>query len=822
MPQLTNTYTGKPEKVRFTDLDSVIKAGTHKYGDNDLVKVKSPNGPDVFEVKGKNLQSVLNDGYSIETPLETAQREYLEDNSGIKGATKVAIGQAVNQLALGIPEIIYDHVADPWEVKKVEALKDQHQIANIAGGITGFAGSLALGGPLFKGAATAGELAERGLASKLAEYGVERGSKSIAKALTAKLVPAVAKLGTEGIVIAAPQALTEASLGDYEAAGESIAAGGLVGGIFGAVSGIGGDIIKTARKLVPYKSAEDFADVMAAKTLGFTKGQIKKQAKWAAKGEAYEDVKEIANITRNATFENPETGIVQKVWGKLETPEDLAGNIAVWNKQSGEKLGELRDFAEKSGYKTIYPRGIKEDIENALSKNYNLNSKAFLNSPAGQAYQTIALTLDEAGLSGISLREAAALKGNIKQFAKNADSTIKGIGKLAYGKLANAENEGMAKVLSNSIRDGKLSEASPIYDDFLKAKNNYWASESALRAIDDRVSSIRGNKMFGLTDNIFMGSVATVSALLSGGISAVPTLMSVAGGLALKKVAEKYGPSVGVTLGKDAIAKTNDAIGLISNKLNKIPEYLGGKMDKATKVYTNVGLPEKWVKGKATKATMSLGAMARMLPEEHQGKSKEEQLKIISDRLSQVTTNPVANSHVNDIATYMTNAGMPNVSNAFLEKVNAAASYLQGQLPKPLTPVNPLTPHNWKPSPAEISGFERKVQAVHDPLSILDDFKHNTLTKDKVDAVKTVYPKLYTAITNKVVDYVAGGNAKALDYGKRLKLGMLLGIPLDNSVQISQQLQMNWLKASSYQNMNAKDVTFSRAKNTMSEMQRLV
>ena len=174
------------------------------------------------------------------------------------------------------------------------------------------------------------------------------------------------------------------------------------------------------------------------------------------------------------------------------------------------------------------------------------------------------------------------------------------------------------------------------------------------------------------------------------------------------------------------------------------------------------------------------------------------------------------------MAGYMANSGMPNTSAAFQAKIAQAINYLQSQAPRPISPANPLTPHNWKPSPAEISGFERKVQAVHDPLSILDDFKHNTLTKDKVDAVKTVYPKLYTAITNKVVDYVAGGNAKALDYGKRLKLGMLLGIPLDNSVQISQQLQMNWLKASSYQNMNAKDVTFSRAKNTMSEMQRLV
>ena len=115
----------KKESLKFYDIDNAIRSGNYKYPDSATINVKDPNGTDIYQAKGSQLQDLLNNGYRTENPLETAKREYLEDNSGLKGTAKVAIGQFANQLAFGVPEMIYDKVADPWDVDKINCLKEQ-------------------------------------------------------------------------------------------------------------------------------------------------------------------------------------------------------------------------------------------------------------------------------------------------------------------------------------------------------------------------------------------------------------------------------------------------------------------------------------------------------------------------------------------------------------------------------------------------------------------------------------------------------------------------------------------------------------------------
>ena len=809
MPNLINTQTGKQESLKFYDIDNAIRSGNYKYPDSATINVKDPNGTDIYQAKGSQLQDLLNNGYRTENPLETAKREYLEDNSGLKGTAKVAIGQFANQLAFGVPEMIYDKVADPWDVDKINCLKEQHNIANIAGGVTGFVGSIAVGGPLFKMSSAAGELAERSLAAGLKSYGVERGSASMAKSFLAKLAPAVANAGAQGIVLSAPQALTEATW-DPEAAAESLMAGGATGLIFGSAVGVGGELINGIKNnLNPFKgksvltAIDDVTDSLTAKSFGVGKAEIMKQARHSAPGEAFEDVKEMARIGKGATFIDPDTNEVKNVYNASDNAIKRLANVTDWHSQVGKKIGEVRDLSENLGYNTFYPRAIKQELIDHYGES-EVTKQSWLDAPVGQAYKKIANYLDDAGLSAVPVSEAPNIKDFISQFA--GVQGLKGIGDLALGITAGQENVALKNVLEKAVRDGKLDQNSKIYNDFLKAKSEYGASDYLLRSMTKKVAAIEGNKYVGLTDTITGGATSVAAAILSGG-AAIPSIVAGAGSIALKHLAERYGPAFAATFGREAAITTNGAMKTIADKLSSIPEYLSSKGASAT--------------------SASLSALARLSPNSA-GQTKEAQVKAIVDRLNQVASNPITNNHVNDMAGYMANSGMPNTSAAFQAKIAQAINYLQSQAPRPISPANPLTPHKWSPSPAEISSFERKVQVVHDPLSVLDDFKNNTLTKDHVDAIKTVYPKLYTSMVNKIVDHAMSGNAKALSYSKRIKLGMLLGTPIDSSVQMTPFLQANWQKPQSFENMNnpdnvgGKNINFSRAQSTMSEMQRLV
>lgn len=239
---------------QMTEIENKILNGEYSFKQNQDVNVIDPSGKP-GKVYGSEIREALASGYRLETPKETAIRGYLDENDNLAGSAKVALKQFGNQLAMGIPEVVEEHVKDPFEVEKDRALKDQHEVANILGGVAGFGSSIMLGGPVFKGAALAGEAAERIIAKQLADAGIKQGSKSLAKDLIAKSAGAAAKMGVEGVVLEAPKAVTEASLGDTRAAAESVIIAGGLGLGLGVLSGPAGMAFKKLHKIANEKLA---------------------------------------------------------------------------------------------------------------------------------------------------------------------------------------------------------------------------------------------------------------------------------------------------------------------------------------------------------------------------------------------------------------------------------------------------------------------------------------------------------------------------------------------------------------------------------------
>lgn len=106
-------------------------------------------------------------------------------------------------------------------------------------------------------------------------------------------------------------------------------------------------------------------------------------------------------------------------------------------------------------------------------------------------------------------------------------------------------------------------------------------------------------------------------------------------------------------------------------------------------------------------------------------------------------------------------------------------------------PVPPRTSNNpnlgalagdAKPDPVSLYEFSRRVAAIDDPLSVLDDLKAGTISVASVEAVREVYPRLYAEMQARVLDAL-GASKELLPYEERVRVGILFDLPTDQTLR---------------------------------------
>ena len=187
----------------------------------------------LMTVPDTEVDKALGLGWRNATKDDFVVDDYVKENRNLKGSVKVGLNQLVNQLLFNVPETIQDYSDTDLEKAKRQALKKDHDIINIGGGVVGTGLSMLYGGPL-AGAATGavGKLVANRLGNAAIDAGVNIGERTLTKTGMG-LATSIAKAGTEGVLMAAPQAATEAYFKDYDQAAESLLAGGLIGGAIG-------------------------------------------------------------------------------------------------------------------------------------------------------------------------------------------------------------------------------------------------------------------------------------------------------------------------------------------------------------------------------------------------------------------------------------------------------------------------------------------------------------------------------------------------------------------------------------------------------------
>jgi hypothetical protein len=207
----------------------------------------------------------------------------------------------------------------------------------------------------------------------------------------------------------------------------------------------------------------------------------------------------------------------------------------------------------------------------------------------------------------------------------------------------------------------------------------------------------------------------------------------------------------------------------VAKKLDELPERLDGMMK--GKRFSDVA------------KTTSVGAIQRLIENAENGMSRVAAFEKLREDLSEIEANPaLPMDRSAKLTEGLTNGGAPETASQLTMKNALVAKYLSDHIPKPIRINTPFKQVKWTPGDQELSRFERRVHAIQNPLSVIDDLVDGSLTPETIDAVKVVYPKLFENIQGRVMKYFMD-NPQTVSYNNRIKLSLLLDMPLDDALK---------------------------------------
>lgn len=122
----------------------------------------------------------------------------------------------------------------------------------------------------------------------------------------------------------------------------------------------------------------------------------------------------------------------------------------------------------------------------------------------------------------------------------------------------------------------------------------------------------------------------------------------------------------------------------------------------------------------------------------------------------------------------------PDLITAAENHLLAMFKHLNDTAPKG-PPPNPFSMKQWTPSPAEAMQWERRLAVAHDPRVAFNALATQSLTPEAADTLRAVYPKLFAAAQQRLIQRVADIK-NPVAYRQRLQNSLLFDVPLDASL----------------------------------------
>lgn len=734
---------------------------------NERVNIIGRDGS-VSSVPLENLEAAKKLGYRTELPEETAIREYVKDNDNLKGSLQVAATQFANQFTLGVSDTIDEHYQTDYQRAQKEALARAHSTANILGGVAGVGANLALTGGLGeigKGAQVAkgaGEIAleqagkkaiaqgvTQGVAGKLiADGAVKAAAEAAAPQLADRIVTSATKLGMEGAYYSAPKAITEAALGDYDRAAETLMVGVGAGAILGATGPLAKEFLGISKKV-------------GGGLIGDLPSKLRKGA-----AELVPEVemlgRETADRLTNATKEMAGEGVFsfkggaptsKTILGRLERINDLAGRerdgLFV---QLDKAIAEHPDLAADA----FNPKSFVEKLTDFANKSGH--------EELIQEAQGIAKALEKTEAGGLKFSEVSTMKKLMPGKHTGWDANISDAANLMRNKAndlfqgeINAAAERVANRLGDNALAGKLADTSRLADN----------SEALLKFIDrkkvsDRFFGQEANELIGTGLGYHAGRSVLQGATAGAGLGMLGNAgLWAAGAVAAKK-------ALSGSVGKAALAAALDKAGILFSE--KSLAHVGKQLDMIPAVLRNQAIIHSGESGFLKWATSKSDEVSK----ESMKKDRYAQFTRISEELTKMNTDPRAMEQLASFTNPISN-GAPTVAQQYYNKMWQMYQYLYNIMPKnQMTHVPFKREGSWRPTDQELHQFAKVVNVMEHPVSIIDEIMKGTATKDQITALQTVYPTLYGDITERIAQAEADKKIK-LSYAQRVQMSMLMG-----------------------------------------------
>lgn len=706
------------------------------------LSIDSDSVPNLFDpISGKTIKpdvakimEGLELGMKFETTEQKLLREYKNnpDNKGFIPAVKQFAKQTADELLLGIPETAVDIAQgeDSLSYKKRQIDKEESPIANFLGGATGFGLSLIYGGPVWKGVAKAGEVVAAPVA-KLAAAGVGKaGLKQFALEAAEKGI----KYGAEGAILAAPEAISEVVLGDHESVAEALIAGGediLEGTLLGGGIGIGatalGRTLKNSAAIFDDVSIstklQKFADQKKLKAAGLKQSEIEK----IISGQTPNNLEEAASFLAEKDL----VGFKAMAAGSEARLEKLQTIIT----DTGKDLGKVYKQIDDAGIKVFDPGlVIEKGDELALNFQDAIDKKAF------KQITNLNATVEARGNKPITFQEAQKLVTKIGNYAFPKGLITEDMAAAQqYYQIVKQELADAVELASSAMKSPEFSQL------YGQTKKNLSIAKQLEAPFEKAFARQAGNNSISLTDYISAVGVGSASGSLPAAL----------GGLVMNNFKRHYGDYVTYKLLEGA-AKGVDA--------------MGSRLDKALNNSFNLSGVRENVK------PASINVLRSFLGDKYNEKDKLANLKEFERSISTFTNDTNSSIGSLSLMTNNYNGVAPKVSEAMKSKASVAINYLAAQMPKPSATYSGLDTKTFKPSDMEIASFERKAQAVLDPMSIIEELQTGAVTSDQIEAFRTVYPKLFEATQKRILEKV-NLNPKVIPYATKQKIFKLMDLP---------------------------------------------
>lgn len=694
------------------------------------VPVRYPSG-EVGTVDEAELEQAVRAGYQPLSGQEIQTERYREAvrEDPLGGVTALAVGGlkgasfgAAPWLAVKGTELFSGKEKADEVRQALSAIEEEHPTistgAELVGGLAIPTGIIGKGAGAVVGKVAPGLLASAG--GRIAAKGIELGLQG----------------STEGAIFSVGHQLSEDALGDHETTAEKLLAaagkgalwGGAIGGGLGLAGGAVSEGISGITRKLAGKSEEAIAGLKPTIPEGGMRqvaSELAEEQAWKATGAKMGDELKLRGVSSNEVGRTLlDEGIVTGTSSKAT----MASRVAAKVEEVGERLGKLTNKLDTS---TVRP-STSTILERARNE-----VLVPLESMPGYATERNAVKS--------YIDDFERIVGDGWTFSDLRDVRIKLDKKLKFDKLsAPGSVEELRKVRSIIEEEFETAAANAskelgenVARDYATTKELYSKLQTANKILERESARQAGNRAISLTDTI-----AGVGGLMTGN----PLHGIMAAGA--NKLMREYGNQAAA----DLLNRVSN-LGVVSKAASSVDARLA-------KAVTD-----------AVHAPSAAEAVARV--------TKGQAVAVAND-VAQLAANPSALIERTSRAFENLSNVAPKTATALAMTTMRAVQFLNEKAPKANQRVATLTPQldNQRYSDADVSKFAQYLDAVEDPLTVLEDLRRGSISKEGIEAVKAVYPKIYEQMRTETMTRLSELK-KPLPYEQRLQLGKLLDIPAD-------------------------------------------